>query len=107
MNSRIMVGGWLLVAAGFAVIGAGWAGVQSTPVVAVQLSYIASGSITGIGLVLVGTALQRHDDARVIREIVTELRDRFDDVEHDLERLAEDVAAVRAGRQRPAGRRAS
>jgi Skp family chaperone for outer membrane proteins len=83
--------------------------VQSTPVVAVQLSYIASGSITGIGLVLVGTAFQRHDDSRVIREIVTELRDRFDDVEQDLQELTEKLTSLEAApvRRSQGGRKAS
>lgn len=81
-NQTLM--GWLVVVAGFAVIGAGWAGVQSTPVVAVQLAYLASGGLVGVALVVLGTGLQRHDDLRAIREAVEELRDRFDDLEHDV-----------------------
>ena len=84
MNRRQTLLGWLLVVAGFAVIGGGWAGVQSTPVVAVQLAYLASGGLTGVALVVLGTGLQRNDDLRAIREGVEELRDRLDDLEHDL-----------------------
>lgn len=76
--------GWLIVVAGFAVIGAGWGGVQSTPVVAVQLAYLASGGLVGVALVVLGTGLQHNDDLRAIREVVEELRDRFDDLEHDV-----------------------
>jgi hypothetical protein len=76
--------GWLIVVAGFTVIGVGWGGVQSTPVVAVQLAYLASGGIVGVALVVLGTGLQRHDDLRAIRQVVEELRDRFDDLEHDV-----------------------
>ena len=84
MNRRQTLLGWLLVVAGFAVIGGGWAGVQSTPVVAVQLAYLASGGLTGVALVVLGTGLQRNDDLRAIREGVEELRDRMDDLEHDV-----------------------
>lgn len=88
-NQTLM--GWLVVVAGFAVIGAGWAGVQSTPVVAVQLAYLASGGLVGVALVVLGTGLQRHDDLRAIREAVEELRDRFDDLEQDVAETKESV----------------
>ncbi|MGH8975696.1 MAG: hypothetical protein ACRD0C_21130 [Acidimicrobiia bacterium] len=84
MNRRQTLLGWLLVVAGFAAIGGGWAGVQSTPVMAVQLAYLASGGLTGVALVILGTGLQRQDDLRAIRVAVEELRDRFDDLEHDV-----------------------
>lgn len=90
--------GWLVVVAGFAVIGAGWAGVQSTPVVAVQLAYLASGGLVGVALVVLGTGLQRHDDLRAIREGVEELRDRFDDLEHDVAETKESVQGRRTPR---------
>lgn len=80
---------WILVAAGLAVIGAGWAGVQSTPVVAVQLAYLASGGFVGLGLVMVGVGISDKEDVRVIRTTLEELRDRFDDLEHDVRDLAE------------------
>jgi hypothetical protein len=88
-NQTLM--GWLVVVAGFAIIGAGWAGVQSTPVVAVQLAYLASGGLVGVALVVLGTGLQRHDDLRAIREAVEELRDRFDDLEQDVAETKESV----------------
>lgn len=97
--------GWLLIAAGFAVIGAGWAGVQSTPVVAVQLSYLASGGFVGIALVIVGVGMLYQDDVRCSRQILEELRDRFDDLEHDAADLHAAVDAIR--RPQRAGRRAS
>lgn len=84
VNRRHTLLGWLLVVAGFAAIGGGWAGVQSTPVVAVQLAYLASGGLSGVALVILGTGLQRHDDLRAIREVVEELRERFNDLELDV-----------------------
>jgi hypothetical protein len=94
--------GWLIVVAGFTVIGAGWAGVQSTPVVAVQLAYLASGGLVGVALVVLGTGLQRHDDLRAIREVVEELRDRFDDLEHDVIETKEYVQTPTSSRRRGA-----
>lgn len=92
--------GWVLIAAGFAVIGAGWAGVQSTPVVAVQLSYLASGGFVGIGLIMVGTGLLAWDDVREGRRILEELRDRFDDIEFDLDDLKANSSADNGRRPR-------
>ena len=84
MNRRQTVLGWLLVVAGFTCIGAGWGGVQSTTVVAVQMAYLTSGGFVGLGLVILGASIQRNDDLRVIREAVEELRERFDDLGYDL-----------------------
>jgi hypothetical protein len=84
VNNRQTLLGWALIAAGFAAIAGAWTGVQSTPVVAVQLSYMTSGGLAGLGLILVGTGLLRADDQRSIRLGVEELRDRMDDLEHDL-----------------------
>lgn len=84
MNQRQTLLGWALIAAGFAAIAGAWTGVQSTPVVAVQLSYMTSGGLAGLGLILVGAGLLRADDQRAIRLGVEELRDRMDDLEHDL-----------------------
>lgn len=92
---------WLLVVVGFAVMGAGWGGVQSTPVIAVQLAYLASGGFVGIGLVVIGVGLMYADDMRASREILEELRDRFDDLEHDVADLREEIGSrnqVRRGR---------
>lgn len=91
MPSRKVLG-WVLIAAGLAVITGGWVGVQSTPVVAVQLAYLASGGIGGIALVMIGTSLQSYDDTRVMREALEELRDRFDDIEEDLVRIDDELA---------------
>lgn len=104
---RQMLLGWLIVVAGFAVIGAGWAGVQSTPVVAVQLAYLASGGLVGVALVVLGTGLQRHDDLRAIREGVEELLDRFDDLEHDVTETKEAVRGPDRKRGAAAPRRRS
>ena len=84
MNRVLTVLGWVLVVIGFGAVAAGWAGVQSTPVVPVQLAYLASGGLGGVALVIFGASLQNHDDVRAIRESVEELRDRFDDLEHDV-----------------------
>ena len=84
MNRRQTLLGWAVITAGFVAIGAGWAGVQSTPVVAVQVSYMTSGAVTGLALVFLGTGLLRVDDLRAIRLGVEELRDRMDDLEHDI-----------------------
>jgi len=84
VNHRQTLLGWILILAGFAVIGAGWAGVQSTPVVAVQLAYLASGGVAGIALVVVGVSRSVCDDLRAVRAGVGELLDRVDDLEHDL-----------------------
>jgi hypothetical protein len=84
VNRRQTLLGWIIIVAGFTVIGAGWAGVQSTPVVAVQLAYLASGGVVGVALVVVGAGLQGRDDLRAVRHGVEELLDRIDDLEHDL-----------------------
>jgi hypothetical protein len=74
--------------------------VQSTPVVAVQVSYLVSGGLVGIALVMLGLGLVRHDDVRTISALAEELLDRVDDV-------AEDLASVRqaAEGRRPQGQR--
>jgi hypothetical protein len=84
VNRRQTVLGWAVITAGFVAIGAAWTGVQSTPVVAVQLSYMTSGGLAGLGLIVVGAGLLRADDTRAIRQGVEELRDRIDDLEHDV-----------------------
>jgi len=91
--------GWVLVALGFAVIGAGWAGVQSTPVVAVQLAYLTSGGFVGLALVMVGVGISDREDVRAIRSTLEELRDRFDDLEHDVRDLAEERDGTRPRRR--------
>jgi hypothetical protein len=84
MNRRQTLLGWALVTAGFVAIGAAWGQVQGTHVVAVQLSYMTSGGLLGLGLIVLGAALIRADDTRAIRNGVDELRDRINDLEHDL-----------------------
>jgi hypothetical protein len=98
VNRRETLLAWVVIAAGFAVIGGGWAGVQSTPVVAVQLAYLASGGIVGLAMVIVGTGLLRHDDLRAIRKGVEELLDRVDDLEHDLSDTKEWLQALEVKR---------
>ena len=84
MNRRQTMLGWAVIAAGFVAIAAAWGQVQGTHVVAVQLSYLTSGGLIGLGLIILGTGLIRSDDLRAIRDGVDELRDRIDDLEHDL-----------------------
>jgi len=84
MNRRQTLLGWAAVIAGFVAIGAAWGQVQGTHVVAVQLSYMTSGGLLGLGLILLGSGLTRADDLRAIRHGVEELQDRINDLEHDL-----------------------
>ena len=84
MKHRQTLLGWAVITAGFAAIGVAWGQVQGTHVVAVQLSYMTSGGLTGLGLIFLGTGLIRGDDLKAIRQGVEELRDRIDDLEHDV-----------------------
>ena len=84
MNRRQTLLGWAAITAGFVCIAAAWGQVQGTHVVAVQLSYMTSGGLTGLGLIFLGTGLIRSDDLKAIRQGVEELRDRIDDLEHDV-----------------------
>jgi hypothetical protein len=84
VNRRQTLLGWGLITAGFVAIGVAWGQVQGTNVVAVQLSYMTSGGLTGLALVFLGTGLLRSDDLGAIRQGVEELRDRIDDLEHDV-----------------------
>jgi hypothetical protein len=84
MNRRDALLGWTLIIAGFTAMGAGWAGIQSTQVVAVQVAYLASGGVIGVALVIVGAGRQIIGDLRAVRAGMEELLDRADDLEHDL-----------------------
>jgi hypothetical protein len=84
VNRRQTLLGWAAITAGFVCIAAAWGQVQGTHVVAVQLSYMTSGGLTGLGLIFLGTGLIRSDDLKTIRQGVEELRDRIDDLEHDI-----------------------
>ena len=84
MNRRQTLFGWAAIAAGFVAIAAAWGQVQGTHVVAVQLSYMTSGGLLGLGLITLGTGLVKSNDLRSIREGVDELRDRINDLEHDV-----------------------
>ena len=84
MNRRQTLLGWVAITAGFVAIAAAWGQVQGTHVVAVQLSYMTSGGLTGLGLIALGTGLIRADDTRAIRQGVDELLDRINDLEHDV-----------------------
>lgn len=84
MNRRQTLLGWAAIVAGFVAIGAAWGQVQGSNVVAVQLSYMTSGGLIGLGLIVLGTGLMKSDDLRAIREGVEELRDRVNDLEHDI-----------------------
>ena len=84
MNRRQTLLGWAAITAGFVAIGAAWGQVQGTHVVAVQLSYMTSGGLFGLGLIFLGSGLIRADDLRAIRQGVEELQDRINDLEHDV-----------------------
>ena len=84
MNRRQTLLGWAVITAGFIAIAAAWGQVQGTHVVAVQLSYMTSGGLLGLGLIFLGTGLVRADDLRAIRQGVDELIDRINDLEHDV-----------------------
>jgi len=84
MNRRQTLLGWAAITAGFVAIAAAWGQVQGTHVVAVQLSYMTSGGLLGLALILLGSGLTRADDLRAIRQGVEELQDRINDLEHDL-----------------------
>jgi hypothetical protein len=84
VNRRQTLLGWAAITAGFVAIGIAWGQVQGTHVVAVQLSLMTSGGLTGLGLIFLGTGLIRSDDLKAIRQGVDELRDRIDDLEHDI-----------------------
>ena len=66
MNRRQTLLGWAAITAGFVAIAAAWGQVQGTNGVAVQLSYITSGGLLGLGLITVGTGLIKSDDLRAI-----------------------------------------
>jgi hypothetical protein len=84
MNRRQTLLGWAVITAGFIAIAAAWGQVQGTHVVAVQLSYMTSGGLLGLGLIFLGSGLTRADDLRAIRQGVDELVDRINDLEHDV-----------------------
>jgi len=84
MNRRQTLLGWAAITAGFVAMGAAWGQVQGTHVVAVQLSYMTSGGLLGLGLIFLGSGLTRADDLRAIRQGVEELQDRINDLEHDV-----------------------
>jgi hypothetical protein len=84
VNRRQTLLGWATITAGFVAIAAAWGQVQGSNVVAVQLSYMTSGGLVGLGLITLGSGLIRSDDLRAIREGVDELRDRVNDLEHDI-----------------------
>lgn len=119
MNRRQTLLGWATITAGFMAIAAAWGQVQGTNVVAVQLSYMTSGGLIGLGLITLGTGLIKSDDLRAIREGVDELRDRVNDLEHDvadtkdwlqtmeikrIQALATSELSVEDGTRRPARR---
>lgn len=78
--------GLVLVGAGFTAIGITWGKVAGELQVALQLPYLVSGGLTGLGLIIVGAtmlnvAVKRRDAAKRTRqleqlaEILRELRD--------------------------------
>lgn len=98
MKRPFTVFGWLLIGVGWAALAAGWAGVQGTSTVAVQMAYLASGGLVGMALVAMGTGMQSQDDTRVVREILEELRERFDDLDNAVAELAAERPAPRRAR---------
>ena len=78
--------GLILIGAGFTAIGITWGEVAGELQVALQLPYLVSGGLTGLGLIIVGAtmlnlAVKRRDAAKRTRqleqlaEILRELRD--------------------------------
>jgi len=98
MTRRDALLGWTLIIAGFTAMGAGWAGVQSAQVVAVQIAYLASGGVVGMALVVVGTGRQVIGALRTVQGGMEELLDRADDFEHDLADTKEWVRALEVRR---------
>ena len=83
--------GLLLIGVGFAAIGVTWGQVAGELQVALQLPYLVSGGLTGIGLIIIGAtivnvAVKRRDAAKRTRqleqlaEILRELRNGDRDV---------------------------
>jgi hypothetical protein len=70
---------YLLIAVGATLVVVAWIGVSSTPFVADQLSYVASGGIGGLFLLALGLALMmsadHHDEWRKLDAIEDALRD--------------------------------
>ncbi len=98
MNRRDALLGWILIIAGFTAMGAGWAGVQSTQVVAVQIAYLASGGVVGVALVIAGTGRHIIGDLRAVRAGMEELLERSDDLEHDIADTKEWVRSLEVKR---------
>ena len=81
--------GLVLIGAGFVAIGITWGKVAAELQVALQLPYLASGGLTGLGLIITGAtmlniAVKRRDAARRTRQ---------------LEQLAEILRGLRNGDQ--------
>jgi len=84
---QMLLLGLAVIAAGLVAIVAGWVQVQNEHDVVVQVAYLASGGFIGVALVVLGTGVAGHADLRAIRATVEELRERFDDLELDLDDL--------------------
>ena len=77
MNRRQTLLGWAAITAGFVAIAAAWGQVQGTHVVAVQLSYVTSGGLIGLGgaelrlpYLLSYLRLSPHEAVRIISRSV-------------------------------------
>lgn len=65
VRPALLYGGVVVVAAGFALIALTWGKVAGLDAVALQLPYLVSGGLTGLGLVIVGaTAVNVHTKLR-------------------------------------------
>lgn len=73
-SPALTVAGCALVTAGFALIGVGWFDVSGQTDVALQLPYLVSAALTGLGLIVVGVAMvavaaKRQDSDERIRKM--------------------------------------
>lgn len=93
-----MVAFLILVAAGFVAVILAWRSVTATPLVPLQVPYLISGGVAGVGLVAVGMLLAAVQDER--RHAADE-RQNTDTLLAELAALAQTVAARRHAEGRP------
>jgi Trk-type K+ transport system membrane component len=73
-SPAVTVCGLVMVVAGFVLIGLGWYDVSGTANVAFQMPYLVSSGLTGLGLIVIGTAtvaiaIKRQDADQRIRKL--------------------------------------
>lgn len=94
-SPALTLAGVAVAAVGFALIGVAWAEIAALTDVGLQLPYLVSAGMTGLGLVMVGLMLmhlaaKRQDGAardrqnRALVEAVTQLRQSITDIQSEL-----------------------